>query len=277
MRATMKHRITALTALAALALFALLSACGKKEETPKAAADIAVVVNGHEISRPLFDVYVKNRTGHSAKDLGATDKAKLLDDLVEMVLVADAPRTVDAAAKATLDAQLEFTRLALNAQQKVDELLKAEPSEQELKAEYDAQIKLMAGAREYLTRHIVVANKEQAEGIIKELKSGADFIKLAHKTSTDPQTQQGVVFWVGTGPADKPFADAVRTLDKGEVVTAPVQSQFGWHVIRLEDTRAATPPDYEGAKKEIRQGLQQKQLKAVIDDLKKTAKTDKRI
>jgi peptidyl-prolyl cis-trans isomerase C len=273
MPATMKHRIATLAVLAGLAL---ASACGK-QETPKATADVVAVVNGHEISRPLFDVYVKNRTSHSAKDLGATDKAKLLDDLVEMVLVADAPRTVDAAAKATLDAQLEFTRLALNAQQKVDDVLKTEPGEQELKAEYDAQVKLMASAREYLTRHIVVANKEKAEGIIKELKAGGDFAKLARKNSTDKETQEGVVFWVGTGSADKPFADAVRTLDKGEVVAAPVQSQFGWHIIRLEDTRAATPPDYEGAKKEIRQGLQQKRLKALIDELKKTAKTDKRI
>jgi len=270
----MKQPLVALVALAALTLAA---GCEKKEAAQTAGTDTVAVVNGHEVSRAVFDMYVKNRTGHNAKDLGATDKAKLLDDLVEMVLLADAPRTEDAAARSRIDAQIELTRIALAAQQKAEELSKTEPTEAELKTEYDAQVKLMAGRSEYLTRHIVVDSKEKADALVKQIQGGADFLKLARQNSTDPETQQGVVFWVGTDPSEKIFADAMQPLKKGEIAPAPVQSQFGWHVIRLEDTRPVTPPDYEGAKAELKQGLQQKKLQSAIEDLKKTAKTDKRI
>jgi peptidyl-prolyl cis-trans isomerase C len=274
MPAVMKHLIIALTALVALAL---ASACSK-EETPKAGgADVVATVNGHDITRAVFDAYATAHTRRNAKDLGATERAKVLDDLIEMVLLAEAPGTEDAAAKAVLEAQVELTRLSLMAQRKVEDMLKTGPTEQELKAEYDEQVKLMKSASEYLTRHIVVAGKDKAGAIIGELKGGADFLKLARKNSTDAESQQGVVFWVGTGPADKPFADAVRMLKKGDVAPAPVQSQFGWHVIRLEDTRPVMPPGYEGAKAELKEGLQRKQLRSFIDGLKKTAKTDKRI
>ncbi|HZF15359.1 MAG TPA: peptidyl-prolyl cis-trans isomerase [Steroidobacteraceae bacterium] len=266
-----------LLVLLAWAALGLLGGCDPKGEAKAPSADAVVVVNGHAISRPIWDAYVKMRTGQSAKDLGATDKAKLLDDMIEMVLVADAPRKEDAAAKVALDSQVELTRLALNAQAQADELTKAEPTEAEIKAEYDSQLKLLAGHSEYLTRHIVVQSKEEGDALVAQLKKGTDFLKLAASHSTDAETKEGVVFWVGTSAMDQPFADAVRSLKKGDTAPAPVQSQFGWHVIRLEDTRPVTPPDYDGTKAQIKQALQQKKLRAAIDALKKTAKTEKRI
>jgi peptidyl-prolyl cis-trans isomerase C len=266
-----------LLVLPAIAVLVLLGACDPKKDAKGPSADAVAVVNGHEITRPVWDAYVKTRTGQAAKDLGATDKAKLLDDLIEMVLMADAPRKQDATAKVALDSQVELTRLALNAQSQADELTKVEPTEAEIKAEYESQLKLLTGRSEYLTRHIVVQSKEEADALLGQLKKGADFLKLAASHSTDAETKEGVVFWVGTGPMDQPFADAVHTLKKGDVAPAPVQSQFGWHVLRLEDARPVTPPDYDGTKAQIKQALQQKKLRAAIDELKKSAKTEKRI
>jgi len=269
----MKHAV-----LFALAAAAVLGACAKTEPPKSAGADVVAVVNGHEITRPVLEAYVRSRSGRSYKDLGATDQARVLEDMMEMVMVANAPRTEDAAAKAALDAQVELYRLGLNAQQKVSEVLKNEPSEQELKAEYDAQVKLMAGEQEFLARHILVDSKEKAEALIKQLKGGADFATLARKNSSDSTAAKGgALEWFGPGQMVKPFEDAVRTLKKGEFTTTPVQSQFGWHVIKLDDTRPMTPPDYEGTKEHIKQVLQQKQLKSLIDELKKTAKMEKRI
>jgi peptidyl-prolyl cis-trans isomerase C len=266
-----------LQVLVAAAAIALLGACGKKDEAKAPAADAVAVVNGHEITRPIWEAYVKTRTGKVAKDLGATDKAKLLDDLIEMVLMADAPRTEDATVKAARDSQVELTRLALNAQATAEEFTKAVPTDAEVQLEYDSQIKLMQGQSEYLTRHIVVQGREQADALLAQLQKGGDFMKLAAKNSTDNETREGVVFWVGTGAQDKPFAEAVRSLKKGQVAPAPVQSQFGWHVIRLEDTRPMTPPDFEGAKAQIKQALVQKKFQSALEALKKSAKTEKKI
>jgi peptidyl-prolyl cis-trans isomerase C len=269
----MKHAV-----LIALAAAAVLGACAKTEAPKSAGADVVAVVNGHEITRPVLDAYVHARAGRSFKELGATEQARVLDDMMDMVMVANAPRTTGAAAKSELDAQVELYRLQLNAQQKVNEVLKNEPSEAELKAEYDAQVKLMAGEQEYLARHILVDSREKAEALIKQLKAGADFATLARKNSSDSTASKGgELEWFGPGQMVKPFEDAVRTLKKGEFTTTPVQSQFGWHVIRLDDTRPMTPPDYEGAKERIKQVMQQKQLRSLIEELKKTAKMEKRI
>jgi peptidyl-prolyl cis-trans isomerase C len=261
-----------LVALLALAVLTLAAGCEKKEAAQTAGADTVAVVNGHELSRAVFDMYVKNRTGHNAKDLGATDKAKLLDDLIEMVLLADAPRAEDTAAKSRIDAQVELTRIALGAQQKAEELAKAEPTEAELKTEYDAQVKLMAGRSEYLTRHIVVDSKEKADALVKQIQGGADFLKLARQNSTDPETQQGVVFWVGTDPAEKIFADAMQPLKKGDVAPAPVQSQFGWHVIRLDDVRGTNHPAFEQVKPQIAQRMQAQMVEKFVQDLRTKSK-----
>jgi peptidyl-prolyl cis-trans isomerase C len=262
----------------ALAAAVALGACAKTEAPKSAGVDVVAVVNGHEVSRGVLEAYVRSRTGRTYKDLGATEQGRVLDDLIEMVLVANAPRAADATAKAALDSQVELMRLGLNAQQMVGQVLKTEPTEQEIKAEYDAQIKLMAGQSEYLARHILVDSKEKAEALIKQLQAGADFATLARKNSSDSTAAQGGrLDWFGPGQMVKSFEDAVLALKKGEYTSTPVQSRFGWHVIKLEDTRAQTPPDYEGSKAHIKEVLQQKQLKAYIESLKQTAKTEKKI
>jgi peptidyl-prolyl cis-trans isomerase C len=271
----MKRLVFAFVALVAVA--AAVSCSKSKAPETTIGGDIVATANGHEISRAVLEAYTKNRSQHSFKELGATEQARMLDDLIEMVLIADAPRAEDAAAKAALEAQIELTRLNLNAQQKVNEVLKNPPSDAQLKAEYEAQAKLMVGVNEYLTRHIVVETEEQALAIIKQLKAGANFEKIAAANTTDPSAKAGVVAWIGPSEKEKVFADAVRNLKKGEFTPAPVQSQFGWHVIRLEDTRLATPPAFEAARAEILNTLQHKQMDAFIEGLKKQAKTEKKI
>jgi peptidyl-prolyl cis-trans isomerase C len=150
-----------------------------------------------------------------------------------------------------------------------------EPTEAEMKAEYDSAIAAM-DKTEYHARHILVASKELAEQIIKKIKGGAKFEDVAKAESTDgSKTNGGDLGWFTLARMAKPFADAVKGLKKGEMTSAPVQTQFGWHVIRLEDTREVAPPPFDQVKQQVTNQVIQKKLQAYAEGLKKTAKVEK--
>ena len=130
---------------------------------------------------------------------------------------------------------------------------------------------------EYKARHILVASKEDGEQIIKKLKGGAKFEDLAKAQSTDTGSKNngGELGWFTTSRMVKPFADAVLALKKGEITQEPVQTQFGWHVIQLEDTRDKTPPPFDQVKPQITNQVIRKKLQAYVEDLKKNAKIEK--
>ena len=124
--------------------------------------------------------------------------------------------------------------------------------------------------------HILVKTKEEADKIIADLKKGAKFEKLAAAQSLDgSKTNGGDLGWFSPANMVKPFADAVAGLKKGETTSAPVQSEFGWHVIRLDDTRETAPPSFDAVKDRLGQIVEAKKFKAYGDDLLKTAKVEK--
>jgi peptidyl-prolyl cis-trans isomerase C len=144
-----------------------------------------------------------------------------------------------------------------------------------LKTEYDSQVAAMPKTQ-YKARHILVKSREEAEAIIADLKKGAKFEKLAADKSLDnSRTNGGDLGWFGPNNMVKPFVDAVASLKKGETTSAPVQTEFGWHVIRLDDTRAITPPTFDAAKDKIEQIVQGKKFKSYEDGLMTAAKVEK--
>jgi peptidyl-prolyl cis-trans isomerase C len=151
-----------------------------------------------------------------------------------------------------------------------------QPTDAELHAEYDTAVSQMDKS-EYHARHILVGTKDQAEQVIKKLKSGAKFEDLAKTQSTDTGSKNngGDLGWFTTSRMVKPFADAVKTLKKGEI-SAPVQTQYGWHVIQLEDTREASPPPFDQVKPQLTDAILRKKLQAYVEDLKKQAKIEKK-
>jgi peptidyl-prolyl cis-trans isomerase C len=147
-------------------------------------------------------------------------------------------------------------------------------SETEVKADYDAQVANVP--MEYKAQHILVDTKEQAEAIIKELDAGADFAKLAAKDSKDPSGKTGGdLGWFSLQSMVKPFSDAVEALKKGEITQQPVETQYGWHVIRLEDTRTPTIPEFDDVKQQVEQMTQRKKIEAYLEELRKSAKIQK--
>jgi len=120
----------------------------------------------------------------------------------------------------------------------------------------------------------LVKTEAEAKNILEKINKGADFKKIAKEKSLDPgsKTKGGDLGWFSPAGMVKPFSDTVSSLKKGETVAAPVQTQFGWHVIKLNDSRATKPPTYTKAKEGLKRTLQQRKLERLMVGLKDKAK-----
>ncbi len=270
--------------VAALAVMA--SACNKASQPgAPAAADGApaspavAIVNGTPISKEEYDVYVKSLLqGKPQTQLTPEQKAQVLDEMITMQLVSAQGVKDGLEKEPEIAARLEVLRMRVLADAESQKYLKGkEPTDAELHAEYDSAIASM-DKTEYHARHILVDSKEKADAIIKKLKGGAKFEDLAKTESSDnSKTNGGDLGWFTLARMVKPFGDAVKGLKKGEITQDPVQTQFGWHVIKLEDTREVSPPPFDQVKTQVTNGVIQKKLQAYVDDLKKTATIEKKM
>jgi peptidyl-prolyl cis-trans isomerase C len=273
---------TRLSTVATMVL--LMTACHKQQESavPPAGdkpAPVAVAtVNGTPISKTEYDFYVKTLTQGKPMELSPDQKSQVLDELVSMQLMANQGAKDHLENEPDVAARLEVTRMRLLADAESQKYLKdKEPSDADLHAEYDTAVGSL-DRTEYHARHILVPTKEQAEGLIKKIKGGAKFEDVAKANSIDgSKTNGGDLGWFTAARMVKPFSDAVKGLKKGEMTQEPVQTQFGWHIIQLEDTRDVTPPPFDQVKDQLKNRVLQKKLQVYIEDLKKTATIDKKL
>jgi peptidyl-prolyl cis-trans isomerase C len=272
MKLRMSHTL-ALVALAALA------ACSQKPAATTGAAkpDNVAQVDGKNISRNTFNQYVKGVAGKPAEDLTPEQRTELLDNLVRAQVIADESEKNGLAARDETRAVLDLSRLSILQQAASQEYLKdRKPSDEELRAEYDIQVGSM-DRLQFRASHILVRAEDQAKEIIARVKGGGDFAKLARELSTDTGSREkgGDLDWFSPGSMTPPFADAVRKLKKGETTDAPVKTEFGWHVIRVTDTRDVQPPPFESVKDRLVQIVEGKKFKAHVDGLLAKAKVTK--
>ena len=149
-----------------------------------------------------------------------------------------------------------------------------QPTEEELKKAYDEAVKEVK-QDQYKARHILVKEEAEAKKLIAELDKKADFTELAKKHSIGPAGKNGGdLDWFTAGQMVKPFSDAAAALEKGSYTKTPVQTQFGWHVILLEDKRVAEPPSFEDAKPQLIAAIQRNKLGEQIIELRKTTKLE---
>ncbi len=146
-------------------------------------------------------------------------------------------------------------------------------SDAETKAAYE-EYKKAYGDKEYNARHILVKTEAEAVEIIGKLNKGGDFAKIAKEKSEDQGSKDkgGDLGWFSPATMVKPFSDAVGKLAKGAVTAEPVQTQFGWHVIKNVDTRVAQPLAYDKVKEGLQKNLQQRNLEKMMADLRSKAK-----
>jgi peptidyl-prolyl cis-trans isomerase C len=267
-----------------IAAVGLLSACtrpagdaakpaaGKADSTAKATTVVATV-NGKAIDSEMLNVFVQAVSQTPGAEVSAEQKKQMLEQLINMTLAAQAAEKEGLENDAAVKARMQLLRTQLLAEAATEKYMKAHPvSESETKAEYDTQVANMP--KEYKARHILVDSKEKADEIIKQLAAGGDFAKIASKESKDAGSGKngGDLGWFSAQSMVKPFADAVAAMQKGQTTPQPVQSEFGWHVINLEDIRSPAAPAFEDVKQQVEVLSQRKKLQAYLDELRKTAK-----
>lgn len=192
----------------------------------------------------------------------------ILEQLIQQSLLAEtinpAPRSVEL--------QLENDRRALLASLAMEELVSAAATDEALQALYDERFANADPGTEYNASHILLETEEEARAVIAELEAGADFAELARERSTGPSGPNGgALGWFGKGTMVAPFEEAVVAMKPGEI-SGPVQTQFGWHVIRLNETRNAARPTLDEVRQSLLDELQQRTIEARLQEL--TAKAD---
>jgi len=229
-------------------------------------------VNGIAISKAHVDVIVKAQIQQGIPDSKEL-RATITDRLIELEVLAQEAGKKGLGKSPELKAQLEIQRMQALANAFAQDYLKTHPvSDAVAKAEYD-KLRSESDEKDYKARHILLDTEDEAKGIIAKLKNGEKFEELA-KASKDAGTKDsgGELDWNAPSGYVKPFSDAMVKLEKGQYTDTPVQSQFGWHVIRLDDTRPAQYPQFDDVKDQLKQSLQQPELEKAIKALRVKAK-----
>jgi len=258
--------------IAAASITLLLVGCKQNGDSESAADDSTVIatVNGKPVTEAVFNVL---QTEIAQRSRGAKiPKEKLIEELINRELLYQEAEKKQLGKKPDIAPNLKFLRLSLLSQADIQDFIKNNPvSDEEIKAEYE---KMSSGseATEYKARHILVKKEDEAKTIIGKLQKGVKFEELARTHSTGPsKTKGGDLGWFSPNQMVPPFSEAVVALKKGEYTTTPVKTQFGWHVILLENSRKKNPPPFESVKARIRSSLQMQKIQKHIEELRKNA------
>jgi peptidyl-prolyl cis-trans isomerase C len=237
------------------------------------AADAPVTtVNGQPLKQSWVEV-VKQDFQQSANQ--ADDKAVQALLLKNELLAQEAVRLgIDK--RPEFAAREEIRHRELLANMLINDTLKNSPiTEEMLKAEYE-NFKKQVGDKEYSARHIQLQTEAEAKDVIAQLAKGADFAKLAKDRSADTRSRDngGSIGWFTKNALPSPLGEAAAKLQKGLFTTVPLQSPFGWHVLKLEDVRDFQPPSFEKVKDQLRNHLKQRQIARLVENLRSKAKIE---
>jgi len=249
------------------------AAAKKSSSTPGA----KVVVNGVTIPQSRIDAMNKELNAQGQPD-NAERQTAVKEELVNREVLAQAAVKRGLDKNADVAAQMEMARQAVLVRALFENEVKANPiTEADLQKQYE-QFKGSMGTNEYKVRHILVDKEDDAKQIIADLNKGGDFAKIAKEKSKDPGSKDngGDLDWGPSARYVKPFADAVQAQQKGKVSAAPVKTDFGYHVIIVDDVRPLKVPEYAEIKEQFRQRAQQQQIQKLVMDLRSKAKVEER-
>ncbi len=230
-------------------------------------------VNGVSVSAALLEQVVKNNTRQDMPDSAELRQAIRNELLIREVLAQEAvKRGLDRSEEAKN--QLLLLRQNFLAELLVADHMEKNPiSQEDVRKEYERQIRMLTGAQQYKISGIVLATEADAKAAMARLKKGERFEGVAREMSLDPSKQQGGdIGWLLADQIVPLISNVVVNLPKGSTVAAPIQTPTGWHVIRLNDTRPYVAPSFDEAKERVRQGLMQQQRATFIHKLQSEAK-----
>ena len=239
-----------------------------------AGANRVATVNGKAIPRTRVETVIKQQTARGVADNEQLRQA-VTERLINFELVAQEVERRGLNKNAEVQTQMEIARQQVLFEIYMQDYFKTRPiSESILRSEYE-KVRAQRGEREYKARHVLVDSESEAKNIIDQLGKGEKIEELA-KVSKDSGSRErgGDRGWNAAGTFVKPFADALAKLEKGKYSTQAVQSQFGWHVIYLEDVRNVQFPPYDQVKPQIQNALQEQEVQKVFSDLRAKAKIE---
>lgn len=256
----------------------------KAEKAAKPKADATskssskrVVVNGVAIPQSRIDAMNKELTAQGQPDNPERQNA-VREELVNREVLAQAAVKRGLDKNPDVQAQIDMARQAVLVRALFENEVKQNPiTDADLQKQYE-QFKGSMGQNEYKVSHILVDKEDDAKAIIAELNRGGDFAKIAKEKSKDPGSKEngGDLDWGPSARYVKPFADAVQSQPKGKVSAAPVKTDFGYHVIRVDDVRPLKVPEFAELKEQFRQRAQQQQIQKMVMDLRSKAKIEER-
>jgi peptidyl-prolyl cis-trans isomerase C len=236
---------------------------------------VVATVNGHPISEAdlaLAEAEIGNELGNLPE---ATRRRVLVEFMIENQLFAEAAEAANLGSGPDFDKRMAFWRQRALRDAYFDKTVKASIGEAGARAIYEDKVKQLKPEEEVQARHILVASEDEAKKLIVRIEAGEDFAQLAKENSGDAgsKEQGGMLGYFGKGQMVPQFEEAAFSLKKGEV-SKPVQSQFGWHVIKVEDRRQKPPPSFDEVKDRLIGTMVQSKAQNIAGELRGKAKID---
>jgi peptidyl-prolyl cis-trans isomerase C len=227
-------------------------------------------INGKPIAESVLRVYaIANRK--NLDDLSAEERGKLLDDLVGLELLRQEADKENIASSRTVAAQLELQRSQLVARAMITSYLEKNPAtEVEIQQLYEENLPRLSG-QQYKARHILLKTKEEADQVIEALRGGKDFIALASEHADGPTGANSDLGWFSADSMAAPVVEAVKNMKVGSYSETPVQSEYGFHVLLLEDSRQQEPPPLESVRDQLVNAVERKHIEEYLKSLRDAA------
>jgi len=260
-----------------LALIALI-ACDASAQTTDATSDNALgpgevaTVNGERIPESVFRLFALNATQTNADLLDDETRSAIVEQLIMLRLLADEAVELGIDRERRVAAELELQRLQTLARYMSDRYMTENPpTTAQIRELYEANLDRLSATR-YKVRHIVVSSQSTASELIEELEDGADFQVLAREHSTDPTASTGGdLGWVMASAVPESFAAALQDSSPGDFYPSPVQTEYGWHVVLVEDTEEGSPPSLEELREDLVNALKNQNLAQHAEELRENA------
>ncbi|SFC61820.1 peptidyl-prolyl cis-trans isomerase C [Polaromonas sp. OV174] len=238
-------------------------------------AQNVAIVNGKAVPKSRLDSLAQ-QVAKSGRPVTPEMEGQLREEVIAREVFMQEAEKLGLTTSEDYKVQMELARQTILIRELFADYQKKNPvTEADLKAEYD-KFAAANGGQEYKARHILVEKEAEAKAIIASLKKGGKFEDIAKKQSKDTGSgaKGGDLDWANPSSYVPEFADAMRKLSKGQTTDTPVKSDFGYHIIRVDDIRTAQLPAFEEVKPQIAQQMQQQKLAAFQEDLRKKAKVE---
>jgi peptidyl-prolyl cis-trans isomerase C len=262
--------------LIAAAVVAISPAVFAQKQTAKTADDPVVArVNGQPIHRSTVLEFYNQLPPQMAQIPLEQIVPGIINELAARRLLSDAAEKAKLGDNADVKKQLQAAREQVLQQAYLDRKVKEEVTDAKMKARYDELIKQQPSQEEVHARHILVSSEADAKAALDEVKKGADFTEVSKKRSTGPTAATGGDLGFFTQDKMVPaFAEAAFKLQPGQVTEAPVQTQFGWHIIKVEARRKSEPPKFEDVRSQVYEMMSGEAVEKLVADLRKGAKIE---